>query len=605
MPEKGAIDFHRPLLTGGITILRSFEENGRYRLLPQALTIATREDKRPDFSLEMVRGQNPLLPPAPYGVLDFRVQPQYRTEDALIALREQEPKASLSEANFISGFIRLSAVSDVAEASRELFQPVPLVWNGLGVARFVLRLGVQPALLLKNALIAEALPLTAIAEMFISGVSPRLSLAVRFDPARLMSKVAALGDTERRIIWQDVVEFFRRDVGTLPLEIVGGQKDFDPNEFAQAMADRVCQRYGTFIPSPKNDAQAYLRLQAPGDIGSGTFEWNLSEPTTVTRPLVLTFSPLEVARQLVRDVGPDAVIRETTVPPIKIGTVRVDIHANLPAQRLGVRLIGVTISAPPRPPMRPQAIKETVEFAAPKDSATALLRLSPAEKPDYTYKSFVVLESEMKRYEGPEVPHSGNYLALQPADFPLTFVPIEAANELLELADIRVICHYSQNGTEPQKTFDFSGDRGSAVIALRKSETGVTLDIEARSKDGQRVLRLSSIPATPLRLGLTSFREYGPHEIEIECVFANDLKLIAIDLLAEGRTETPSEITTLHFTPAKPKREWTWFAKSPFYPGYRYRLRGPADSPPIAWSQPRSPFERLVIDPASLEGGAP
>jgi len=603
MPVTGDIDFQRPVVEQGMTIFRSFERDGHYRLLPQALAIATGENKRPEFLLELVRGQTPLLPPAPYGVIDFRIQPQYRIDDALVILRTQQPKAMLEAAAFISGFLRLAALSDVVNAAPELFKPVPLVWNGLDMARFALRLPLNPALLLKNALLAEALPLTAIAEMFISGASPRLPVTVRFDPALLMSKVAALANSQQ-ILWQDLVQFFRRDVELLPLEIVGDKKNLDSDEFAHALADRIALRYGTFIPSPKSDGQAYLRLQAPGEIGSGSFEWDLSQPITVTRPLVLTFNPLDIARQLIRDNGKDSVIRETIVPPLRIGTVHVTIRTNLPSERLGVLSLGVTISAPPRPPARPQAIIETVELVAPNDSATALLRLSPAERPNYTFKSFVVMEDGLKRHEGQELPHSGEYLALQPGDFPLTFVPVEAAPGLLELANIRGVCVVSKNGSQFQQPFELTSEHPSVVVALLKEEAAVaTLEIEARSKDGQRVMQLHSLPAMPLRLGLTSFPEYGPHQIDIECVFKNDLKLVAIDLLPEDHSDSPTEITTVHFTPAKTKREWNWFAKSPFYPGYKYRLHETPENPSTAWSPTQLPFAPLVIDPALPIGG--
>ncbi|HEY0726691.1 MAG TPA: hypothetical protein VGD38_01395, partial [Pyrinomonadaceae bacterium] len=523
-----------------MTIFRSFEREGHYRLLPSELAIANRGDNRPEFLLELVRGQTPLLPPSPYGVVDFRVRPQFRTDEALVILRKQQANAMLEEAAFVSGFLRLTALNDVVATAPELFKPVPLAWNGLDVARFVLRLPLSPALLLKKALLAEALPLTAIAEMFISGVSPRLPIAVRFDPALLMSRVVAAANSQE-ILWQDLVQFFRRDIELLPLQVAGGEKNPDLDEFAHALADRVAHRYGTFVPSSKSDGQAYLRLQAPGEIGSGSFEWDLSQPITVTRPLVLTFNPLTVARQLIRDVGEDSVIRETTVPALRIGTAHLTIRANLPPERLGVLSLGVTITAPPRPPIRSQAIIETVEFVAPVDSATALLRLSPAEKPNYTFKTFVVMEDGMKRHEGRELPHSGEYLTLQPADFPITFVPIEAAPDLLEIADVRGACVLSKNGSQFQHTFKLTSDRPAVVIALLKEKTAATLEIEARSKDGQRVLALHSLPAAPLRVGLTAFPEYGPHQIDIECAFTSELQLVAVDLIPEQGSD-PADI---------------------------------------------------------------
>jgi hypothetical protein len=602
MPSSSATDFQQPIREQGLTIFRSFEDTARYRLLPEALTVAEREDRRPDFLLELVRGQNPLLPPEPYGVLDMRLRPAFRMEEALGVLRKQRPGAMLEEASFVSGFIRLSPSGEVGDAPQELFEPVPLAWNGLGTARFVLRLPLQPALLLKGTLLGEFLPLRAIAEMAISGVSARVPASVRFDPAKLLGALGALCNPARQIVWQDLIEFFRRDLESLPLEITGRRGEFETDRLAEALADRVSERFATFIPSPKADAQAYLALQAPGDAGSGRFEWDLSEPLTVTRPLVLSFDPLEVARALIHEAGADAVIRQTVVPPIKVGTLPISITANLPSQRFGVLALGVTVGVAPRPPHRPQAINETVELTPPEDNASVLLRLSPAERPEYTFTTFVIVEDGMKRYEGVETRHSGGRLDLQPADFPLAFVLLEATPELLELASIQGVCRRPQEASDFAQAFELDLDRRSVAIAVPQDASGATVDIEAHAKDGGQTLRLNALAASSLRLGLTAFREYGPHEVEIECVFTGEMKLVAIDLLPEGAA-ADANATTLHFTPLQPKRTWNWFARSPFAAGYRYRPHRNAEAAPAAWSQPQSPFERLVIDAASVNAG--
>jgi len=280
------------------------------------------------------------------------------------------------------------------------------------------------------------------------------------------------------------------------------------------------------------------------------------------------------------------------------------ISANLPAQRLGVLSLGVTINAAPHPPARPQAIIKTVEFVEPEDSAPVLLRLSPTESPDYLFTTFAILDGQEQPYEGQPTQHSGDRLDLQPGDFPLSFVQIEATSELIELADVRVVSRQTPNGSSFEQSFTLNRDQTSVVIALPKDARTAVLEIEARSKDGQRALHLGPLPAETVRLGLTSFREYGSHKVEIECVFNGDVKLVAIDLLPEGRSETPAEITTLHFTPAQNKRDWTWLARSPFYPGYKYRMHTGADGGLGAWSETQSPFERLVIETALLQEAA-
>jgi hypothetical protein len=233
-----------------------------------------------------------------------------------------------------------------------------------------------------------------------------------------------------------------------------------------------------------------------------------------------------------------------------------------------------------------------------------LLRLSPTEAPDYLFTTFAILDGHGQQYEGQATQHSGDRLDLQPGDFPLSFVQIAADSELLELGDVRVVCRQTPNGSSFEQSFTLNRDQLSVVIALPKDTSRSVLEVEAHSKDGQRTLRLGPLPAETLRLGLMSFREYGSHKVEIECVFTGDMRLVAIDLLPEGRAETPAEITTLHFTPAQNKRDWTWLANSPFYAGYRYRLHGGTDGALGAWSETQSPFERLVIETALLQEAA-
>src|SRR5580765_4867834 len=369
MPAPGAIDFQQPMKQRGLTIFRSFEQEDRFWLLADTLEIAMREGNQPDFVLELVRPQNPLLPPDPYGLLDMRVQPQYRSREALEVLQQEHPNASVDAAFFESGSMRLAPAGDLNDAPKDLFQPVNLSWNGLGVARFVLRLPLSSALLLKNALLGEILPLRAVAAMMVAGVSPRLPLKVRFDPARLEAAVAALGNAERQVGWHDIVQFFGQDPETLPLQLTSQSQNVAMDEFAESMTDHVCHRWASFVTASKDDGKLPCVFPAPADVGSGSFEWDLSEPITVLRPVLLSFDPLDVARQLIRDVGPEVVIRETIIPPIKVGTLPVTISANLPAQRLGVLSLGVTINAVPHPPARPQAVVETAELVEPRDSA--------------------------------------------------------------------------------------------------------------------------------------------------------------------------------------------------------------------------------------------
>lgn len=606
MSLRGLPDLQRPIQDKGWQICYPYEGGGNYILVPERLDVAEHHNGRPDFLLEFVRGQHPLLPPRPYGVLEFRVRPQYHMEEALTFLRGRHPEARLAPAVFSSGFLRLQPAIDGENIPEELLQPVPLAWNGLGRARFIQKLSQDTAVLLEEALRGELLALLAAAELELVGVSPRLPIHVRFNPAELLSALASLGNGNetRSIPREDVADFFKRDPKTLPLEITGEIEGPELEEFAEAMTDRVRTRFATFVPAPEVDTRSYLALVSPEEVGSGSFHWDLSEPIQVPRPYVLHLHPFEAAQQLVREHGLEAVTRKTVVPAIPTGALPVSITANLPANCLGILALGVTIYAPPRPPHRVQAVVESIELHPSENAATAFLRLSPAEKPDYTFSTFVVVRDAegIRHLEAEPTPHSGDALDLSPHHFPVDFVPVEASQALLELAEIRGRCRWTAGEGTVEQSFELNHDQPAVALALPRGVTGAVLDIESHAREASRTLHLGPLPAEALQLDRFSFAEYGPHTIDIACVFDEHTSLFAIELLPEGRPEEPGEITVMHFTPAQPKKQWTWFAQSPFEAGYRYRTHQSFDAGGGEWSPVRSPFEPLTIH-AGAEAG--
>lgn len=602
MTLQGLPDFHQPLRAEGLQIFYPYE-GGNHILVPDRLDIAERNEGRPDFSLEVFRPRNPMLPPAPYGVVDFRVCSHYPMQDALKFLREYHSNATLTSAIFSSGFLRLLPTGNPDEIPAELLKPVAVGWNGLGISRFILKLSLNNALLLKGSLEGKIMPLLAAAELEIEGVSPRLPIRVRFNPAKLLSALVGLGNKQRQVERDKIVEFFRKNARSV-MEVMGDIEGSKVDEFAETITDRIRVRFGTFVPSPEDAAKPYLALASPEEIGSGTFEWDLSEPLLVPRPLVLNLDPFAAARQLVQEQGLGAMFRETEVASVATGVFPVLVSANLPSERSGVLSLGVTVRVGPRPPQRPQAIVTSTELKPPQDSATLFLRLSPTEKLEYKYSTFVVVKDAqgIERLNGSEIVRSGDKLDLSVEEFAVDFVAVEASQALLNLASIRGILRYPEGQLVVEQSFELNLERPTLALVLPKGTEGATLEIEARSLDGSKTLKLGPLPAKDLQLDLFSFSEYGPHKIEIECQFSDDTKSFAIALLPEGRPETSQEMTVLNFTPSKPKREWTWFASSPFQAGYRYREYR-SSGPTPEWSDMRSPFERLELQIGKNLGG--
>jgi hypothetical protein len=596
MSFQGRPDLQQPLRAEDCEIYFPYAGTGSHVLAPHHLEIADTPLGRPDFLLELVRGTNPMLPPKPYGVLDFRLRPQFRMDDALSVLRARVPNATLGYPSFTNGFLALEATTQ-SDFPSDLLRPIPLSWNGLATARFVLKISTDSAAVIKQALAGDALALLAVAVLEMEGVSPRVPLKVRFQSAELLTKLTALG-AGGIVAWADIANHFSSNWKDLPITVDGTWDDRLGDDFGEAMTDRLRLNFGTLVPSPEGQHRAYMTLKSPEQGMSGSMEWDLSEPILAPRPLVLELNPLEAAKKLVAAEGLAAVARETVVPPMQTGAHRISIAANLPGERPDVVACGVTLRVPPRPPFRPQALVETSDLIPPADRATILLRLSPKEDLEYTYSTYLAVGSggSVERLDGTETPSREENLDITIHDFPVDFVPVEASNALLEVATIYGTCRGTAAAGPVERRFELTAGRAAIVLPFPKGTTGIVCDAVAQSTALSTSLALSFPLVSGLALDLTSFPEYGAHAVEVECEFGDaDRKLAAIDLLPEGSPETAGEIDVLSFTPAIPKKEWRYVARSPFQAGYRYREHRGPDEPPAPWSDVQSPFLSLRI----------
>lgn len=593
MSLQGLPDFQKPILDGSLCIFYPYERTGDFFLVPEILKLANRSDGSPDFLLEFIRGINPSLPPEPHGLLDFRVMPDYKMKDALALLRSLHPEATLDTALFSSGYLHMLPVGE-EELPGDLRAPVAMIWNGMGTARSIIRLTTFTATMMKKSLESQLLALNAYAELEMMGVSPRLPLNISFDPAQLLKALAALEDEKHLVPTKKVVELLERDPGFLPLTITGDLKSVDLREFAEAIMDRIRYRFGTFFPSPDRGKGPYISLISQEEISSGTFNWELSDPIAVPRAFILDLRPLEALREWTGTHKLERIFRESVIPVIKTGFLSVSISANLPESRIGVFGLGVTLRAPPNPPYRASAIVESIELKSPDDSARILLRFSPAEKSTYSFSTYAVINAfgEIKELYGEEKVHEGERLNLHLEDFPVEFISVMATSELLEIARMRGICKRVPGGSVKEQHFDLDSIQAVSLAVPRGVDA--TIEIEAHSRKDDRILKIGPLRTKNLHLGFHSFSEYGPHKIDIECIFGNRTGLYAIDLLPEGSSE--DSITVLHFTPSVPRKEWIWFAKSPFQGGYRYREHPEPDRIPAAWSEVLSPFKSLSIE---------
>ena len=601
MSLQGLPDFQKPLQIDGGTLFYPYEGAGGPILLPDCLELATDDNGKPDFALELVRGPHPNQPPVPYGLLNFSVSPRYQTTTALKYVSTHHLGNTLRQAQFSSsGFLRFQLMGSLSQLPEPLLAPTTLAWNGLGNARCLLKLSDQESALLQEVLQqGELLALSGAAEQELMGVSPRLPYKVYFNPAELLEALTALGHPQGQIARQTIKHYFRDNLDSLPIEIIGGSSPLNKDDFAEAMTDRVRVRFGTFTPAPTIKSSPCMTLISPEHIGSGQFEWDLSQPLQAPRPVLLPLKRFDAAQQIIQAQGTDAVIHHTTVPNIPIDFQRVAVVANLPKHPKGILDWGVTIRVNSKLPYRPQAQVHTVRLEDSQDNLTVDLRFSPRETPEYTYFTYVVVHSSggIQQFTGETKTQKGAQLYLSPDDFPMTFLPIKATPSLLNIADIRGVISHSDNERDFEESFTLTLDQPQITWILPQNVDDATLSIEARSHQGLGSLVLEPMSVNALQLGLYSFREAGPQNIDVECMFESHTKPVLFEFLPEGLLETSKNIQLLSFTPNQAMQRLTWLPQSPFQYRYRYR-RKPLVSdtkPAEKWSAYLSPFNPLKI----------
>lgn len=605
MSLQGLPDFHQPLCTEEGDIYYPFEGAGSHALTPTHLEVAPQDDSRPDFRLSFVRGPNPVLPPEPHGVLDFRLRARYDAEKALASLRQRRDDATITPCSFTGGWFRLYPVRVVREdIPADLLRPARLAWNGLGIARCSQKVSQDGASLLEKALKDEQLLFHAKVELEIEGVSPRLPLQVSFNPGEMWRALQKLSDDAGGVTRDRVVAMFRQTPYPVALEITGDTLNLDRAEFAEVMTDRIRMRFGAPASAPVIDDVGYFALSG-GDPGEGSFHWDLSEPMRALRPLVLFLHPLEAAQALVREAGIVAVCQRSIVPQLQTGVYAVAVTANLVAQPAGVEALGVTLEAPPQKPFRPRAVVQTVELQAPDFEDIVRLRLSPKEPLAYQYRTYMVqaFDGRVRKLDGEICSRQDDRLLLSPDDFPVSLIVIELAASLAKcVSSVTGRLSWKPSDAEDAGGMTFAFDASCLTLAVSKDSEEATLTFDITAPDKSQTLSAGPVPARNLTLGLHSFPQYGPHTVDIECQFPKGVALYAIDLLGEGQPET--EVSVLSFTPNNPRKDWSWFAASPFHAGYRYRRHAPPGEEPSAWSNVQGAFEALRLDASESERSA-
>jgi hypothetical protein len=581
--------------------LPAWFQDGAHVVLPDALELATRPDGSPDLRLELARGADAMSGPGAHGTLDLRLAAAVRLEEALARLRTENANATVRPAAFDAGWLWLLPGEAVVD---ELAAPVALAGLGVGARRWTMRVSADTAALLRRLLVEDVLVLGARAHLELTGVAPRLPVKVRLVPQATRDALAALapqGAATESVPVEVLEQALRADPASLGLVLLGDVEPGEDERLVRALSDLVAARLAVGAPGTPATGPALIPL--PTDALAGTtVEYDLRTPFLTRRALTLDLSPLTAVRDHVAQHGIEGLVVETVMPTLRSGAYAVDVAGNLPSPRTGVLAVGATLTAPPQPPRRPQAAVRAVELTAPEDRATVQLALAPDEPLEYRVAATAVLPTG-RLLTGPAREATGTFVRIDVDDLPVRFVVVEATPGLLALARVDGTVRATGADGAVSVSFALSADQPLVAVALPAGTDEPLLDVRARPllADGP-ALTLTGLPGHDTRLDLLTFPGYGSHRIKISCTWPAGAREDHVLELAPEVGSSPFERVILR--PQRPTAEWTYFAPSPFAPGYRFRRAAAAGAPPEPWSEPRSPLEPLAVSATPEQAAA-
>ena len=304
------------------------------------------------------------------------------------------------------------------------------------------------------------------------------------------------------------------------------------------------------------------------------------------------FSPATVA----------GIVREVTVPIMPLGQWNIDVTANLPTHRAPLGELGISVEIAANPPWRPASTNHQLPLVEPDDSATFPLQLSPRESLSYTVVPYAVLEGvagQVQNYTGTVSQHTDTWVRLSMNDFPVTFAHVSATMALLAFATVIVTFSYGLATGTVQQQMTLSGQVTDTTFPFPNVASDGLMQVAAVPLEGGKALSLGPDSPGRMAVDLPSFREYGPHRINLS-VDPGLAEPLVIELIAEANMNNASVVPgTVFFSGEQLTAQWGYFSTSPFACGFCYRVvtaaqsAGTATPDPRSWSSVQSPFQPL------------
>jgi|GEM_PF-2084303 len=574
-------DFGAPFGEGTVHGFAPFGD-GPCTVLPVGVALAV-ANGRPVFALNMVRGPTRTDPAGNYAALEVQLTDDVPLDDALTQARATRPDATVVPAAFDLGFARLVPGGGSVALPADMTTPVPCGASPTGGPRWAQRMDLETGELIKGALLGGTGVFSARLEYTVLGVAPRVPVRADFVPFDLLDALVA-DCPGRAIAVPDLQKRLLTPPGRLTLT---GSAPTDI--LAQVLTDRLCSAFGAFVPAarPVDPPCFSFAAQASTDAVS----WDLNTVAVVSRAFLLQ-ADLLTALKAVQD--PASLVHEIAVPPLDLGFREIVVSANLPANRVGVPVIGARIDMPPAPPDRPQAINKSAPLAPPTDQTRVPLQIGVDEAFDYTVTAFAIVSAggAVHQLQGTPRDANGAWLHLEADDLPIGFAHLTASDRLLRLATVTGVLSYTLDGKPVTQPITLKSGAADIAMPVPAAAEAANIVLTATAADGTKV-SIGPMPPGVIRLDLPSFPGYGPHRVAISCTFAGNEPPLVIELATEDN-QRQGLVTLL---PASPSDSWGYVCGSPFRTGYRYRKQGGV------WSAILAPNQPLMLKPDGSHAG--
>ncbi len=574
---RGFPDFGRPL--AGLSGTAYFAYGGtQIVVLPGAINFQQEPGLSSGVTLDIFRPYFASSDTDGYAVLEISVKSQFDSNAVIDKAREIDVNATVTKAESAQWSLQLNADAIDQLLPQPISRSLPAV-TGINATRALVHLDVESALLLESLIVTHPESLGVQARGAVVGVSPRQDASICFHVNEFVNTYLLMGRDEYRISYRSLLQQMEHSLEQLPVSISVGSH-YSANLLAAAIIDRLVSNYGAW--SVVEDTTDYsspfdelIIRKVAIDENSSHVNWSLATPISALRPIGLNLENGASIAQWADLYGWDTIIRRhTSTNILSSGQLPMSVYSTMPAERIGLVGYGADLIFPPAPPYRPQSVQKTVLLDGPTDREDFFISLAVGEPLNYVYTPFAVVSDSLgvRTLRGSPRESTDALLRLPLAELPVKLVSVESSQDILELAQVHGHCHYQYESVEYAQSFDLDSGSDTLTIAIPEAAIVTSLFCTVISRNSDATLELQSVTTESLYIDRSSFAEYGSHQIDIFCYVPADESIVAIEVMPMHMAETAENIQVLPFSDSKTRQTYSWFATSPFSPGFKYRL---------------------------------